>query len=106
MELVWQHGGGAGSGQLLQYQRLRLAAVGLAIEPIAQAGPGRAEGRHLGLSYNGIQRPAALEPLQEVGFLGVTIVNFDIVNVLTNRYEVMALAASPGPPPWAQRRGF
>jgi hypothetical protein len=45
-------------------------------------------------SYNGLTNdPPPWNHFEKAVSLGVTIVNFDIVNLLTNRYEVMALAA-------------
>jgi hypothetical protein len=45
-------------------------------------------------SYNGLTNdPPPWNHFEKEASLGVTMVSFDIVNVLTNRYEVMALAA-------------
>ena len=44
--------------------------------------------------YNGLTNdPPPWNHFEKSASLGVTIINFDIVNVLTNRYEVMGLAA-------------
>jgi hypothetical protein len=51
-------------------------------------------GTHWDYSYNGLTNdPPPWNHFEKAVSLGFTIVDFDIVNVLTNRYEVMGLAA-------------
>ena len=52
------------------------------------------DGTHWDYSYHWLTNdPPPWNHFEKSVSLGVTIVDFDIVNVLTNRYEVMALAA-------------
>jgi pimeloyl-ACP methyl ester carboxylesterase len=51
-------------------------------------------GTHWDYSYNGLTNdPAPWNHFEKAVSLGFTVIDFDIVNVLTNRYEVMGLAA-------------